>query len=480
MKFRQQLLIAVGLLAVVACNDDDDGPDEMMPCVVDGGTITGGPFAFTIDGLADQISGVEVTGSVGPKDTYVVTDGDGVILALFDPLADLEGNDFDGAGVGTCLIYNVSYQEGIRGLTIGSEISGLEGCFDLSEPIEVVRDPCPAVAPTLSGGPFAFSVDGQPDFLSATEVEVTGGDSDSSFFVLTTTGGTVVRYFEDEDDFDAVDFDTLALDTFQLWVLAYNDALSGDTLGGLASDIRGCLALSEPSLVLRECRAEGGTLEGGPFLFEVDSDPDFIQPGAVSLSGAEGEVTTYVVTDADGVILGLPPDLDALGDVDFNAAGDGICLVWHLSANGELAGDTLGGLATAIDGCYSLSNPLEVRRNCLADGGLLQGGPFSVTVDTVGTPDTIDVSQLTLAGEEGESGTYVVTNADNVILALPGDLDALGDFDFANSDTLTTSNFIWHLSYNGAIGGASVGADATSITGCADLSNPVEVQRKFD
>ena len=162
MKVSQQLLIAVGLLAVAACNDDDDGPDEMMPCVVDGGTITGGPFAFTIDGLADQISGVEVTGSVGPKDTYVVTDGDGVILALFDPLADLEGNDFDGAGAGTCLIYNVSYQEGIRGLTIGSEISGLEGCFDLSEPIEVVdrhRDRVMAAAARQDEEPLAFLED---------------------------------------------------------------------------------------------------------------------------------------------------------------------------------------------------------------------------------------------------------------------------------------------------------------------------------
>ncbi|KAA1244819.1 spondin domain-containing protein, partial [Aquimarina sp. RZ0] len=51
------------------------------PEPVDGGTITGGPFTFTVgDGIADNVSGVTLDGNIGENSQWVVTDDQGNIL----------------------------------------------------------------------------------------------------------------------------------------------------------------------------------------------------------------------------------------------------------------------------------------------------------------------------------------------------------------------------------------------------------------
>ncbi|WP_271728535.1 PKD domain-containing protein [Aquimarina algiphila] len=118
------------------------------PVVVDGGVIAGGPFTFTVgDGIADNVSGVTITGNIGDTSQWIVTDAAGKILGL---PASPEAVDFDGAGVGSCFIYNVSYNGTITGLTANENISGLVGTFDLSNSIEVVRNP------VTTGGDCSF------------------------------------------------------------------------------------------------------------------------------------------------------------------------------------------------------------------------------------------------------------------------------------------------------------------------------------
>ncbi len=120
------------------------------PVVVDGGVIAGGPFTFTVgDGIADNVSGVTITGNVGETSQWIVTDAAGKILGL---PASPEAVDFDGAGVGSCFIYSVSYNGTITGLTANENISGLSGTFDLSNSIEVVRNP------VTTGGDCSFGV----------------------------------------------------------------------------------------------------------------------------------------------------------------------------------------------------------------------------------------------------------------------------------------------------------------------------------
>ncbi|GAA4272993.1 hypothetical protein GCM10022258_22870 [Aquimarina gracilis] len=126
---------------------------SVTPPSVNGGTIAGGPFEFTVgDGVADNVSGVTLTGNIGETSQWVVTDDQGKILGL--PTTP-EAVDFDGAGAGSCFIYHLSYNGTITGLATDGLLAGLAGDFDLSNSIEVVRNPVSTAGDCTFGTPLA-------------------------------------------------------------------------------------------------------------------------------------------------------------------------------------------------------------------------------------------------------------------------------------------------------------------------------------
>ena len=110
--------------------------------VPNAGSISGGPFIFTVDGTADFVSGITLddTDAVGDNSTWVITDDTGKILGLPPTLADVEGVNFDGAGAGVCLIWYLRYQDGLAGAAVDMNANDLQGAFDLSNSIMVTRN----------------------------------------------------------------------------------------------------------------------------------------------------------------------------------------------------------------------------------------------------------------------------------------------------------------------------------------------------
>jgi Secretion system C-terminal sorting domain len=104
---------------------------------VSGGDLEGGPFDFCVgDAMPDFVSGIILTGNVGASSQWVITDEQGLILALPGNPATV---DFDLSPAGTCLIWNVSFTGPLTGVAIGQNASNLGGCFALSNPIVVNR-----------------------------------------------------------------------------------------------------------------------------------------------------------------------------------------------------------------------------------------------------------------------------------------------------------------------------------------------------
>ena len=66
---------------------------------------------------------------------------------------------------------------------------------------------------------------------------------------------------------------------------------------------------------------EAGTISGGPFTFIVDGSPDFVSGISLDNANAAGTNSTWVITDDQGTILGLPPTLAAVEGVNFDDAG---------------------------------------------------------------------------------------------------------------------------------------------------------------
>jgi len=100
-----------------------------------------------VDGKADNVTDIDLVGvRLGTNSTFVITDDEGKILGLPPSLEAVKGVNFDEAGAGTCLIWHLRYEDGLVGLEPDLNANDLQGCYDLSNAIEVVR-----VAESTSG-----------------------------------------------------------------------------------------------------------------------------------------------------------------------------------------------------------------------------------------------------------------------------------------------------------------------------------------
>ena len=145
-----------------------------------------------------------------------------------------------------------------------------------------------------------------------------------------------------------------------------------------------------------------------------------IPAGSITSANTNGDTLSWIVTDDQGYILGLPP---MPGVVNFDNPGAGTCLVWRLAHNGPITGLNVGLNANNLSGCFSLSNPVEVVRinasGCQANGGDLFGGPFVFDSVGDGVADTIPAGSITVANTQGDTMIWVVTDSQGYILGLP-------------------------------------------------------------
>ena len=457
---------------------DTGGTAASWSSTVDGGTLTGGPFEILVeDNVPSMIPAGSLTleGEVGSESQYVITDDQGTILGLPPTLAAVEGVDFDDAGTGTCLIWHISHDGSLSGAMMGATApDDLSGNFDLSNAIEVVRKN--VSGGTLSGGPFEFTVDNDPDMIMAGELTLDGEFGSNMSYVVTDADLNIITLPADLEALQMVDFNGAGVGVCLVWHISHDGTLTGAAAGQNAANLGGNFDLSNPVTVVRASTdpVDGGTLTGGPFEFTVDGTPDMIMAGEVTLADAVGANMSYVITDADLNILGLPPTLTDLEGVNFDDAGPGVCLIWHISHDGSLSGAEVGNNAGDLLGNFDLSNSIEVVRPSTAtvSGGTLSGGPFQFCAED-GTADTIAANEITLEGAAGTQMGWVITNANGEILGLPASFTDV-NFDTAGAGTC----LVWHISHDGSLAGAVVGATAPGdLRGNFSLSNSITVER---
>lgn len=462
------LLFSLGIF-LFSCEEDDS--DDVTPVALDAGTLSGGPFTFAVDGVADMISGISLSDFDGNGDmqAYVITDADRNILGIPPDLATLEGVDFDGAGVGNCYIYHLTYNEGLTGLAMGENLDDFSGDFDLSNFIMVARNALNAG--TLSGGPYEFVVDGLPDMVSEISLDDSDLNGEMQTYVITDDARNILGVPPTLEAVMGVDFDGAGVGSCYIYHLTYSGELSGLEMGNSLDNLDGNFATSNFLMVNRNA-LNAGTLSGGPYDFIVDGMPDMVS--GISLDDAElnGEMQTYVITDAARNILGVPPTLEAVMGVDFDGAGVGSCYIYHLTYSTALEGLEGGNNLDDLTGEHALSNFVVVNRNGL-NAGTLSGGPFMFSVD--GTADMVSGISLDDTDLTGSNQGYVITDADLNILGLPPTLDAVEGVDFDGAGIGVC--LIWHITYENGITGLAMGENAADLDGFFALSNSIKVYR---
>lgn len=462
-KFGLALFVAGFFLA---CNEEDE---VITP--ISAGTLSGGPYTFMVgDGIVDNVSGVGLTGNTGDNGSFIITDDANNILGLPPDITALQSENFDGAPVGVCYIWYVSYNNNLEGLTVGENTNDLVGAFKLSNSLLINRN-LATVGGTLAGGPFTFDVgDNIPDNVS--EITITGNVGDNSRFLVTDADGMILGMPPTLEALEGVNFDGAGDGICLIWHLSYQNDLQGLEVGSNANALSGAeFSLSNSITITRNKVVSGGTLAGGPFTFNV-GDGVVDNVSGITLEGNFGTNSKFLVTDADGKILGMPPTIEALGGVDFDGAGEGVCLIWHLSYEDDIVGLELDKNANDLTGLFSLSNSITVNRNAAVVGGTLVGGPFTFNVGD-GIAD--NVSGITLSGNLGTNSRFLVTDADGKILGMPPTLEALGGVDFDGAGDGVC--LIWHLSYEDDLQGNVVNENTANLTGSFSLSNSITVNR---
>ena len=325
-------------------------------------------------------------------------------------------------------------------------------------------------AGTITGGPFTFIVDGTADFVSgiATDPNAVGTNRT---FVVTDDLGNILGLPPTNEALQGVDFDAAGTGLCLIWYLRYEDGLEGAEVGLNANDLQGSFDLSNSITVNRLGAPDAGTITGGPFTFIVDGTADFVS-GIATDPNAVGTNRTFVVTDDQGNILGLPPTLEALEGVDFDGAGTGVCLIWYLRYEDDLTGAEVGMNANNLSGTFDLSNSITVNRLGQPNAGMITGGPFTFCVD--GTADFVS-GIATDPNAVGTNRTFVVTDDLGNILGLPPTMEALEGVDFDGAGAGVC--LIWYLRYEDDITGAEVGMNANDLGGTFDLSNAITVTR---
>ena len=517
------LLRRFGALACAALLAPGAFAQEDTACDVDGGELTfaDGTTAATIvvDGTPDPLDVTFVAPSSGPNAAWVITDDELNILAL-PPAPPF---DLDGAGVGTCLIWYLRFEDGLEGAEMGANAADLAGCFDLSNPLTVERvapdgddGACAASAGTLvpvTASPVTLGPDGVGFDAAPGEAPVVP-DGYEVVYVLTTSDDLVIQDIYPEPSGYVLDPNTYRLHTLVAELSDPDDANFldasiiefGTTPAGAVLDvIAGAGICADLFVEGAAFEVVAGDDDGGDAcvasagtLVPVTASPVTLGPDGAAYSAAVGEApvvpegyeVVYVITTSDDLVI-----QDINDDLDFYALDPNTyrvhTLVAELSDSTDAdfldasivefgtttAADVLAVVAEAgicadlfVEGAaFTLVDGEDDA--CDVDGGEIAfaDGATAATIVVDGTPDPLDVEFT--APSSGPNAAWVITDDSLNILALPPappfDLDGAG----------VGTCLIWYLRFEDGLEGATVGANAADLAGCFDLSNPLTVER---
>ncbi len=176
------------------------------PITVNRVEVTAGTIATTsattvcaLDGNADIID-VTLSGQSGTNFGWLITDGatgDILSMGVMAPGSTTFSPDLEGAPVGTCQIWAISWEGNLSGANQGDNAGGISSdvCFELSNPIDVVREDCSMPMATITDpcsctAGIDLDGDGVSDLAQET-ITITDPNGAGQGWALTSAGGLV-------------------------------------------------------------------------------------------------------------------------------------------------------------------------------------------------------------------------------------------------------------------------------------------------
>jgi len=373
----------------------------------------------TGDGNTD-IMNVNLSNNYGTSSAYIITNTDSIIIA-YDAVFPF---DFEGESGGTCLIWNISYYDSITNNIIGADINDITGCYDLSDPLTIIKNE--VNGGTIVGGPYEFCVgDDNVDNINTDDIMLNSNIGANGIWVITDELGNIIALSADYSD---VDFDESGIGTCLIRFLSYEDGLSGDIVGNNIIDLQGCFALSNTIVVMKNERPDvtinhvstlcgdnngsasaSSSIGQAPFTYTWSNGTS-----GISINNLAAGEYTVTVSDANGCSNTESVNIE-----------DSTSPTVFISPTGTTCGEDNGSaIASAINGTapyiYAWSNGMSgTSINNLPSGNYLVTvtdtngctGTSTVSITPSNAPESSTVGENTSCGEDNGSATASATGS---------------------------------------------------------------------
>ncbi len=457
------------------CFDLSDNFIEVTRTIPDGGTValaTGETnktiCAESLDG--NVLSFVNQTEAETPY-AFIVTDENGVVLSV------LAGNtaDFDIVEPGICRVYGVSYTGSLviaEGDNINADLIA-DDCFDLSDNfVQISKQEVDGGRVQLAGGGVNTSVCVVNDASETLSFENTSSAGANYVYIITDANNLILAVIADAS-FNFADLDNRAN---RIWGVSFSGTLQAQagrniTTAALSSE---CYDLSDNFVAVTRKLVDGSSiaLESGATEAAIcgnDGEPDIL---GFSNNSTSVESYIYVVTDADGTVIGFING----NAFNFDDIGVNIAFVYGLSYSGALeleVGDNINEDNLAEE-CADISDNVVTITNVMVDGGEVSLADGAVETTLCAGSDATNVLNFNTTSASDENYAFVITDTDNVIIAIAEG----AAYDFSGNTDATFR--VWGLSFSGnVLVSAGDDADEVALTdGCFELSaNFITVNR---
>lgn len=437
-------------------------PNAGTIALADGGTEV--TFCNTPDTVSFQVTGHTVI----PPLAYILTDEENVILAV----STTNQLNFSNRQ-GTFRAYALSYT-GTLTAEVGDNIDTdalSDDCFDVSNNfVTVTTANVEGGTVMLSNGETAQTICGGDENASILQFDSTGVSTTANFIYIITDENNVVISIPTADRVDANDIEA---GISRVWGISYTGNLTvsiGDTLTSaeLSDD---CSDLSENFVTITRIDLASGTitLENGDSTTTTctgDDRTDFVR---FTVPGNDPDAPfRLVLTDANNRVLFFYNPNDTI--IDFTGIFPDSYRIYSVSYTGTFIGQTEVNLSNAVfsDECYAITdNFVAVMALNISGGTVSLSNGDTITTVCIGD-GRADVVEFDSTGvTSGVNYTYLVTDEDNIIVAIPS-----GDrVDFDGLDVGVSR--VWGVAYTGELT-VEVGDTASAAIladGCFALSS---------
>ena len=438
-------------------------------CDADGGTIVfmidqtqTNNTSICVDGNPDPLDVVFTTNPIGNRTGFIITDDRNNILVMpsgNDPF------DLDDLGVGTCFIWSVAYSSGFSGATIGNNLSDLQGCFNLSEPLTVYRE-------SPDGGMVAL-LDGSTEFsqcagqITFDVTHRTTAQFLSYWYIITDEDNNIIDWVNSAES-NTIDLSSAPAGTCRVWGWSYrglDDPIIGQPISQLTDD--DCEAISNNFITVHREIPDGGRVT------LLDGSTEFAQCAGQIVFDVTHTTTApnlsywYIITDTSNIIVDWVNSAVS-ATIDLSDAPAGICRVWGWNYRGlddPIIGASLSSLRD--DFCEDVSDEFITVYREVPDGGTVSLVNGDVSYTAVAGNIVFDVMHETTA--PFLSYWYIITDEnDNIIDWVNSTVSNTVDLSSAPAGTCR----VWGWNYRG-LDDPIIGESIATLTDdfCEDISN---------